>query len=344
MNFIKYYKHFSYREHHYYKLKIYTALSFFFKLIYMENHYPFLKDVWDTIDEFDESVENDQNNHRYFFVCNKIIDLSKGEQENHKDVCMKLVRNLGHHTNNNKFLSHTADHCNNLNNWIYYSMKKHKIPEKIITECFEEYNFHMRSIKEEPRCSYYAYDHTYFEPMKIVELKIFHDNMNIITNTYIQEYERYKVPLQKYICEYVNIYKDLNSTHCPYELRNTENNKETCNMLNNFKTTYMSYFYNYVDKKDDIPSLYDVENEYKKKCIPPELVVPSDAPRDSDVRALSSFSEDDGERRNEFSPPLLHNGETPGSSMSRFVSTAVGTMAGASSILALLYKVTQNFI
>ncbi|KMZ83244.1 hypothetical protein PVBG_05214 [Plasmodium vivax Brazil I] len=306
--------------------------------------FPFLASVWNTIDDFDKDLNDDPKTNDYFVVCNQIIGKSEGEMEKHKGVCMKLVRNLGHYSINKEFLSHTPERCNNLNNWIYYSMKKHKIPENIIIGCFNEYYGMMEGIKEKPRCSYYSYDNTYLQPKEIVELKIFLDNMHIIKETLLHKYERNQISLQKYICEYVNIYNILNSTYCPQELKDIGKHVDTCKILENFKTTYMSYLYYNLNKKEIIPSLYDVENEYKKKCVPPQLVVPSNAPLENDVDELPPSTEDSGEERNVFSSPRPYNVEKPGSSMSGTVSTAVGTMAGASSIIALLYKVTQNFI
>ncbi|KMZ77255.1 hypothetical protein PVIIG_05208 [Plasmodium vivax India VII] len=202
----------------------------------------------------------------------------------------------------------------------------------------------MTGINKDHRCSYYAYDNSYLEPTKIVELKIFHDNIHVIVDTLLHEYEINMINLQKYICKYVNIYKELNSTYCSHNVKSTAKHEDTCNFLEKFRTSYMSYLYNKLDKKEVIPSLDDVEKEYTQKCFPSTLNVPVTAPLENDAHESHPSAEDLGEERNEYSSARPYNVEIPGSSMSRTVSTAVGTMAGASSIIALLYKVTQNFI
>ncbi|SCA60370.1 VIR protein [Plasmodium vivax] len=304
--------------------------------------FPFLRDVWKTIDDFDKDLNDDPKTNDYFVVCNQIIGKSEGEMEKHKGVCMKLVRNLGHRSKNDKFLTHSSERCNNLNNWIYYSMKKYQIPEKIIIGCFDDYEVLMKGINKDTRCYYYAYDNSYLEPTKIVELKIFHDNIHVIVDTLLHEYEINMINLQKYMCKYVNIYKELNSTHCSHNVKNTAKHEDTCNFLEKFRTSYMSYLYNKLDKKEVIPSLDDVEKEYTQKCFPSTLNVPVTAPLENDVHESHPSTEDLGEERNKYSYARPYNVEKPGSSMSRTVSTAVGTMAGASSIIALLYKFTPG--
>ncbi|KMZ76840.1 hypothetical protein PVIIG_05412 [Plasmodium vivax India VII] len=210
-----------------------------------KNDLPFLKDVWKRIDDFDKAVEKDENYNQRLLICDLIIKLSNGDKEKHNDVCMKLLRNLGHHSKDDKFLRHTPERCNNLNNWIYYSMKKHIIPENIITGCFDDYNAFMRGIVTDPRCSYYSYDTDYIEPIKIIKLRNFQDNINIIESTMKNKTEPNYSLCQKYICECVNIYKSMFKAHCSHVIpTNNIKLKKTCDVLKAFNGSYSAFLYN----------------------------------------------------------------------------------------------------
>ncbi|CAG9474546.1 unnamed protein product [Plasmodium vivax] len=314
--------------------------------------YPFLKDVWNTYDQLDHTVEYDTYKHNYVGVCQKIIELSHGDIKKHKNVCMKLLRNLGHYSHNLKILNFKSEDCTNLNNWVYNSMKKYDIPDKIITECFDDYKTFMGNTNNISRCSYYSYDDMYEEPMNIIILDIFQSNMNIVRKIVDSENNQTEFPMQKYICECVKIYKEMNRKYCPKSITKSDKSNNTCDMLNTFKGIYKSFLSATQHKNYNIPSLDNVEAEYLTMCTQDNsrsiltrggygtvsAATSLNGGRDGDTAEVSPYEGAMDFGRDSFTPFTGVDSENQVNPMSRTVSTAVGTVAGASSVLALLYK------
>ncbi|SCO65492.1 Plasmodium vivax Vir protein, putative [Plasmodium vivax] len=87
-----------------------------------------------------------------------------------------------------------------------------------------------------------------------------------------------------------------------------------------------------------MPSLDADENEYSYKCISKAKGLESVAVSPGCVEAFSQSREVSGINTDSFTPSAQDPDENTGRSMSSTLSTAIGTMAGASSVLALLYK------
>ncbi|KMZ77095.1 hypothetical protein PVIIG_06092 [Plasmodium vivax India VII] len=221
---------------------------------------------------------------------------------------MKLVRNLGRYSPTFEFLNFTPEDCTDLNNWVYNSMKKYDIPDNISVKCFQDYIDFVSKINVKTLCPYYPYDDMYEEPINIIILKIFESNMNIIQKIVDGTYDYINFPLITYICECIKIYKKMYRQYCRIVDADNEKRKGTCDMLYIFKKAYNSFLFEMAEK---IPALQDATQ--------------------------------DGERKSDDIPPISTVAdENQGSSISRTLSTAVGTMAGASSIIALLYKFTPG--
>ncbi|KMZ76758.1 hypothetical protein PVIIG_05866 [Plasmodium vivax India VII] len=193
--------------------------------------------------------------------------------------------------------------------------------------------------------------------MVAIMLNIFDSNIIDIHKTLTDTAVSIYMPGLNFVCECFKIYKDRHNTMClniqPYD----EKQRKTCDKLGTFENTYRLYLLKEESLVEKIPSFVNIEDEYKTKCKLPEQI-PLLVPRGvQDANDMSSISYD-GERRNGRSTlsagadenadgklSLDPNGqETTGSPISSTISTAVGTMAGASSVLALLYKVNNNFI
>ncbi|CAI7720801.1 PIR protein [Plasmodium vivax] len=304
--------------------------------------YPFLNTVWNKYNEFDNSVDGDQYKHRYEAFCKPLMKKLVYNNEDYESFCLKLIRNLGHYSEKLKFLRYKSEDCNNLNNWVNNSIKKYKIPDNIITECFNDYTDVISKTGREHRCAYFSYEYMYEEPINIIILNIFGSNMNVIHNALDRSYNSINLPLQMYICECIKIYKEMYKKHCHNKYDNDPKRILTCNNLNAVKSTYDIYLSGKPYKDYKIPPLDKDEVEYLTMCQP-------DTPRSAlteemagKITALQDSTEDG--RRNSDGIRLQSpvTGENQGSSMSRTVSTAVGTVAGASSILALLYKFTPG--
>ncbi|SCA60374.1 Plasmodium vivax Vir protein, putative [Plasmodium vivax] len=304
--------------------------------------YSFLEEFWNMYNEFDKPVEDDKNVHLYGAFCDPLMKKLGENKKEHKNICMKLVRNLGcYPLVGNPYFDPKNDRCMILQYWIYNSVKNQQISNNLITACFDDYKGHMNGIAKTPNCHYHPYEENYNDPKNMIILEIFLSNMNTVK--YMLDKENYTINanLQKYICECVQIYKEMYKTYC----RNKDEDqmrKLPCSTLNAIKTTYKAFLSNKTYKNYKIPSLDDVENEYKNNCLSskPELIIT--APRDNDGSASPSLSYDRVKQTDElYSQPILNNDKT-GNSMSRTVSTTVGTVAGASSIIALLYKFTPG--
>ncbi|CAI7724292.1 Plasmodium vivax Vir protein, putative [Plasmodium vivax] len=140
--------------------------------------------------------------------------------------------------------------------------------------------------------------------------------------------------------------------YCPRSSENSEKSNKTCEMLNTFKSTYESYLSSTQHINYKIPSLDKDEVEYLTMCTQDNSrstltregygTVPAatslNGVRDGDTDGMSSYEGAMNYTADGFTPTTEANVEIHGSPMSSTVSTAVGTVAGASSVLALLYK------
>ncbi|KMZ83255.1 hypothetical protein PVBG_05225 [Plasmodium vivax Brazil I] len=294
-------------------------------------------------DEFERPVEKNQENNNYILLCYSFMTGLNESKEEYQDFCQKLARNLGIYSEVTKIMNPSHDRCNILYNWIYNSIQKYHIPDNIIKACFEEYNI-KKNIMGNKKCSYYTYDDDYKEPENIMLLNVFKSYIGVTKDTMNGENHDLKRSCHKFICEFVNIYNKMNSKYCLGEGPSDQKQQNTCGYLSTFKDNYMLYLYKDLKEEDKIPSLEKVEEEYILKC-QKDVQRPAlqrDVHREQELfpHSLGGTPES---RHTISSEPTVSNPD-PNNSKSSTVSTAVGTVAGVSSVLALLYKVTLIFI
>ncbi|SCO73019.1 Plasmodium vivax Vir protein, putative [Plasmodium vivax] len=191
--------------------------------------------------------------------------------------------------------------------------------------------------------------------MNMIILEIFQSTMKTVTDMLDKKNDKINYDLQKYICECVKIYKEMYKTYC--RNKDEDNKSElTCSTLNTVKQTYNWFLSGKSYKNYYIPSLDKDNVEYLAMCPQDnpgsELTPKADATvslssslsgvRDGYTVGIPSPGGDNNDEADSFSSSTAVNVENQASSMSRSVSTAVGTVAGASSILALLYKFTPG--
>ncbi|KMZ76832.1 hypothetical protein PVIIG_05404 [Plasmodium vivax India VII] len=264
------------------------------------------------------------------------------ELRKYKDFCMKLMRNLGRLSLDRRIYKPTHERCNILYNWIYNSIGKKKTTDDVVNQCFKEYTDNMLYVTNEEKCSKHSYDEKFEEPIKITLLDIFDHNTPDIINTLINENDSISTPGQKFVCECVKIYKNMYESYCLNNLEKRGKKKTTCLKLDQFKESYEYFLIRTRGSKHNIPLLSDGDNELLTKC-----------PQDKSNLELTSVK-----RQNAV--PTLENGRltiagyagrtsedglpTPlgstDSSMKKNITTTVGTVAGASSLLAFLYRFT----
>ncbi|KMZ77093.1 hypothetical protein PVIIG_06090 [Plasmodium vivax India VII] len=222
--------------------------------------------VWDTYNEFDNPVEHDENKHWYDTFCDPFMKELGDDDKEHKNFCLKLIRNLGHYSKDFKFLKFKPEYCTNLNNWVYNSIKKYSIPKEIITGCYNDYKRFTVMTNNISICSYYSYEDIYEEPLNIIILNIFESNMHIIQNALDGRYDSIFLPLRMYICECIEIYKKMYKKYCPKMDTDSEKKKSTCDILESIKTTYNSFISGKSYQNNKMPSLENDTEEYFAMC------------------------------------------------------------------------------
>ncbi|SCA81952.1 VIR protein [Plasmodium vivax] len=303
--------------------------------------YPFLKEVSTTYKEFDNELED--YNRQIDVICDSYVLKDSSEDINkNRQFCKKLMRNLGYFSIDPKFYAPSYERCNILYNWIYNSINNKKITDDIINKCFNEYNSYMDSIYKPVRCSIKSYDENYKEPINITLLHIFETNMHIINNKLNGPREESKIPCLKFVCGCLKIYKSMNETYCHNGEGIQDDYRNTCFKLKKFKESYNMYLYNNSKLSAIIPSLDNIDKDLLDKCQEDEKRLRLDSDADETQLRYSANSlptATEGQRIfSEEGRTITHgNGD---SSMKKTITTTIGTFAGASSLLAFLYKFT----
>ncbi|KMZ83435.1 hypothetical protein PVBG_05947 [Plasmodium vivax Brazil I] len=230
------------------------------------------------------------------------------------NICMKILRNLDPNGGNQvEGVTHSI-RCNHVNNWLYNSKDKINLSNKNIMDRIFDLSGTLTKGNKRYECLYYSYDENYEDPINIIRLRIFDDNMEIIKNTLMRKGQQNYNLCQKYVCECVNIYNKLNRLYCSGSSAQPDKHKKTCDMLEALKTSYEILLSFNPEIRKKLPSLEATQVEHLAKC-----------PLDKRQHSLAVAADD-------------HSG----SSTSK-ISTTIGTMAGVSSVFALLYKVNTKF-
>ncbi|KMZ76634.1 hypothetical protein PVIIG_06401 [Plasmodium vivax India VII] len=178
--------------------------------------------------------------------------------------------------------------------------------------------------------------------MKINILNIFYDNMGIIKETLSGSDGSQKKSCLKFLCKCAKIYKDIYNSYCENVDKKNEKNERTCLKLDQIKNSYNLYFTIQDSLNSIIPSLDNNKDDYSVKCrtYQPDTELTSEGRTNSDtpprMRTPGSAEGSDGNLENVL-PTSLGN---EGNSMKKSITTTIGTVAGASTILTLLYKFT----
>ncbi|GAB69877.1 hypothetical protein PCYB_006260, partial [Plasmodium cynomolgi strain B] len=236
-------------------------------LINIIKQYPFLNAVWNIYNEFDKPVENknDIGYSNYDNVCNRVAKDYIGTSDILKRFCVQLVRNLGCYSYNSVYYNLYKDRCAILYYWIYKSIKQHGINKDLITAIFYDYYSKLCTLERKANCFFdYTYYDKFKEPVNMIFLEIFQHNINTVIYTLNNSYGTIDYKLQRYICETVNLYNEMNKKYC---LHNDPNYKRTCDALKIFKITYNGYLYEKYHNNYIIPPLDNVKNEDSLKCI-----------------------------------------------------------------------------
>ncbi|SCO65475.1 hypothetical protein PVT01_030029000 [Plasmodium vivax] len=178
--------------------------------------------------------------------------------------------------------------------------------------------------------------------MEMTILDIFNDNVQNIKTILMGKYDTGEFSPQNFVCEFVKIYKNIHSTYCATSDQREGKEKITCEKLKALKITYDNYLLRDEVLKNKIPSLDANDNEYSNKCKSKAKGLEAVTVSPGRLEIFSQSREVSGGNTASFTLSAQDPDENRGGSMSPTVSTALGTVAGASSILALLYKFTPG--
>ncbi|KMZ99324.1 hypothetical protein PVNG_02207 [Plasmodium vivax North Korean] len=259
-------------------------------------------------------MDDDENLLFYDNTCQVVLGRANKSNENYKNVCMKLMKNLGVYSKVARIQRLGSEQCITLNYWLYYVSNKANISAELINKIFQKSNEIVFSDPNQHIC-FNTYDEKIKDPLKIIKLHNLQENVNIFLSTLKKKGTDDYCSCKKYIYECVDIYKDMNNTYCTDPDDRVNKNKSTCDILSAFKSSYTDFLSNRLDVGEKIPSLFSKEKEHMEECL----------------SAHSSVTGTTNQHSNS------HSSTTGG------VPTTLATMAGVSSVLALFYKVNHNF-
>ncbi|KMZ83429.1 hypothetical protein PVBG_05941 [Plasmodium vivax Brazil I] len=102
--------------------------------------------------------------------------------------------------------------------------------------------------------------------MKVTLLDIFESSMGTIKNILNSEMGKSNHLCRKYVCENVQIYKDMYQKYCVKKDEGNQRHENTCSKLQQFKYSYTYFFRNELNEESEIPSLDDIQNESLTEC------------------------------------------------------------------------------
>ncbi|CAI7724217.1 Plasmodium vivax Vir protein, putative [Plasmodium vivax] len=296
--------------------------------------YPFLSNMVFAYNEFNEILRDEERNLDAILI--NLIKPIDPNYERNKDIYEKLKRNLSLVLKSKKGRMSSNEYCRYLYQWIYHSKNKIDINEYPLSMFYIAARQNIVSNGGKNLCPYYSYDTTFEEPLNIIKLENFQENMHIIENILKSENDSI-TSCQKYICECVNIYKKMYHEYCTHPYSVNKKRDDTCDKLRAFASAYTSYLFGKQGIKNKIPSLYDAESVPYSRCSTEEK---EQQPREASVSAPGPAHEP-GLRQAVGREPSSTLGDEKSDNPIQFNTTSVvSAMAGIPPFLALIYKFT----
>ncbi|KMZ99259.1 hypothetical protein PVNG_02142 [Plasmodium vivax North Korean] len=129
-----------------------------------------MQSIWKLYEEFDKSVDKDDNKGAYNSFCDMVRGQAKVKEGMYNDFCTKLVRNLGPFADNSKPYRANPERCQILYHWVYYMTMKYDIPDNFIKKIFDDSNKTISVWNEKHVCPYYSYKEKIKEPPNIMKI------------------------------------------------------------------------------------------------------------------------------------------------------------------------------
>ncbi|KMZ83254.1 hypothetical protein PVBG_05224 [Plasmodium vivax Brazil I] len=305
------------------QLKEKVCLQFIFKIIIYKELFEksfiiYTGDILNLYDKLDQAVvENDQYPD-ILNLCGRGTLFEKDHTGEYKKFCKKLLNNLLLLTKDDYGGDNFSKYCDILYIWMYFEIKKNNIPDDITKPIFDNSIVMIKTKLRKNPCPYFNFNENYHEPTKLMKLRIFEHNTSTFQNILNNISKPNNCSCLEYVYECINIYKEMNNEFCATDVNKKITYKDTCDILNNFNTSYSTYIQNVNGGIYELPLLSDTTTA-------------SHTPTASHVTRCSANKE-----RQE-----LGSGSDVQSSSSKqiSISTALSTMVGIPPFLALIYKV-----
>ncbi|SCA59832.1 hypothetical protein, conserved [Plasmodium vivax] len=272
--------------------------------------YPFLKNAWTKYEEFEKPVHEKEGLEKHYILnCASIIWTLGDDTKKYRSFCEKLIRNLEPYKNK-KIIEPSDKSCKSLQSWLYYFKMKYSIPNNFIQECYKKSQpLHGLRVNNHI-CPYYQYEKVNNVEKDMPKINIFVDNISTIENILKDNTNNYNYLGKQFLKECFKIYNKINDDYCS----NGENSDtiNICLQLREFKSHY-----------DPLKSAIS-EIPEDKITLNAEV---------TQIRDNSSLEE--GKKES-----VSDEDQSTSSSVPSITTTALCTVAGVSSTLALLYKFT----
>ncbi|KMZ88583.1 hypothetical protein PVBG_04792 [Plasmodium vivax Brazil I] len=268
------------------------------------------KEIFKLYDRLDQPVDASQPNQEILNLCDNYGTFYVSFNQRQNSTCKKLLRNL--------FLCKSSSSgkikncCSNIYVWLYFEIKKSYITDHIIKNIFELLNSKEIDGRKNNYCPYFSFHGNIHKPENLMKLSIFNDNDDTFQSMLKSPIKSYYCSLIRYIYKCILIYRDMNSKYCSKGEENKEGNKNSCDIIHKFNNFY----------RLNISSHSELAHKF------PELT--SGTP----LNVIDGCSLEG-----------IYSDETQlGTPITKGVSTALGTMAGITPFMALIYKVNITFI
>ncbi|KMZ89680.1 hypothetical protein PVMG_04510 [Plasmodium vivax Mauritania I] len=289
------------------------------------------KKVSDLFEEYNDNVIVESGSK--YNSCDTIwVDRVRYVFQNN-EFCPKLMRNIWliykkTEEDMKKSVRHNIDmtpyeRCTNLNKWIYYYLKRVRVPEKIIEEIFKITHNMLKVIPGSYKCKYESLYKDYFEPHNLIKLSYFADNKHTILEILKSKRQPQYDACVKYIRECANIYKKMNKEHCTSCDKKDVTCVKTCEELKVFEHAYMLELRDLLNINTGILNLKNTEMD-------PDIQLELEEELLDEVDGV----ELDAEGNSDYLINLLQGNITKGA----------GITAGASAFLFFLFRVNIYFM
>ncbi|SCA60367.1 VIR protein [Plasmodium vivax] len=277
--------------------------------------YPFLEEIWDIYNSYIVN-ENKSEYDEILSYCDKSPLLRSDTTGKYIKFCKNLSRNLLLLADCDYTGEKFNKYCDILYMWMYFEINRNGIPNNITEQLFNASTQVVTTKRYKTPCHYFNFNEKYYEPTKLMKLRIFEKNTSIFTNNLYDIKELNYCSCLKYVYECVNIYREMHKDFC----LGKNNLNLLIKILVNFKTSYLAYLFDARGIKDKLPPLDGTKNEHFPRCLSDESKLGSAEDLVQDAEANSPGAEQSKSR------------------ISLSTLAIVSTMVGIPPFLALIYK------